>query len=116
MKKLISSPAIVLLVMMAFLLWNCSKPCDIKLKNGTTGEIKVLTKISGKESSTTLKPGEAFTVGKCTDCADISDEEIEVDQMLISLGLEELEMKDKKEVLKFLNELKSEDCLVKIFQ
>lgn len=116
MKKFVSSPAIVLIVIIAFSLWNCSKSCDIKLKNGTTGEIKVFTKLSGKESSATLKPGEALTVGKCIDCADISDDEIEIDQMLVSLGIDELEMKDRKEVVKFLNELTSEDCLVKIFQ
>ena len=55
-------------------------------------------------------------VGKCSDCAELNDDEIEVDQMLVSLGAEELEMKDKKEVIKFLSELKSEDCIVKIFQ
>jgi len=106
----------MLLFAMAFALWSCSKSCDVKLKNGTTGDIKILTKVSGKENSTVLKPGETFIVGKCADCTELNDDEIEIDQMLVSLGMEELEMKDKKEVLKFLGELKSEDCVVKIFQ
>ncbi len=116
MKKLVLFRNSLILVTSFLVLWGCSKTCDIKLKNGTTATIKVFTKKTGIESSVELKPGDVLRVGKCTDCAEINDEEIELDQMLVILGMDELEMKDKKEVLKFLNELKSEDCLVKTFQ
>jgi hypothetical protein len=107
-----------LLIALVFIASGCTKTCDIRLKNDTKGEIKILTKGAdpSDEKAHTLQPGEDFKVGQCTDCTDINEEELEPSAMLVSLGMDELELKDKKEIVKFLNDLKSEGCVVKIFE
>ncbi len=120
MKKSASFQYVLFLAISSLFLWSCSTSYDIKLKNGTTSEIHVTTRRSGEdgkvvEDTLTLRPGDAFKVGECEKCTEISTQDVQINQMLLTMGIgiAELELNRREDVVYFLNRLESDKQLVK---